>query len=106
MAPITRLPPPTNFPNVSTTLPASPLVRISFVEDTLREILKIVVNNNIVGNDAISSTSFAYNALNNIISATAILSARRISSSHDGIEIIKKIMYGGYDNDKNYYAWL
>ena len=45
MAPITRLPPPTNFPNVSTTLPASPLVRISFVEDTLREILKIVVNN-------------------------------------------------------------
>ena len=68
--------------------------------------LKIVVNNNIVGNDAISSTSFAYNALNNIISATAILSARRISSSHDGIEIIKKIMYGGYDNDKNYYARL
>ena len=22
------------------------------------------------------------------------------------IELNKKIMYGGYDNDKNYYAWL
>ena len=34
---------------------------------------------------------FAMGDVNNIISATAILSARRISSSHDGIEIIKKI---------------
>ena len=59
ITPITRFPPPTKAPNVSTTLPASPFCRISFVEDTLSEILKIVVNKSIVGNDAISSTSFA-----------------------------------------------
>ena len=77
MVPMTRLPPPTNLPNVATTLPAYPSLKISFVDETLSDILKIVVNNSIVGNAAISSTSFAYNELNNI------------TSNHEGIEIIK-----------------
>ena len=47
--PITRLPPPTNCPKVSTTLPASPSLKISFVEDTFKPILKIVVKSKIVG---------------------------------------------------------
>ena len=89
MVPMTRLPPPTNLPNVATTLPAYPSLKISFVDETLSDILKIVVNNSIVGNAAISSTSFAYNELNNITSATIILNASNISSNHEGIEIIK-----------------
>ena len=84
--PITRFPPPTNLPNVSTTLPASPFFNISLVEDTLREILKIVVNNSIVGKDAISRTSLAKSELN---STTIILNASKISSNHEGIEIMK-----------------
>ena len=87
--PITRLPPPTNLPNVSTTLPASPFFNISLVEDTLREILKIVVNNSIVGKDAISRTSLAKSELKSTTIATRILIASRISSSHEGIEIMK-----------------
>ena len=87
--PITRLPPPTNLPNVSTTLPALPFFNISLVEDTLREILKIVVNNSIVGKDAISKTSLANNELKSTTRATIMLIASKISSSHDGIEIMK-----------------
>ena len=87
--PITRLPPPTNLPNVSITLPASPFFNISLVEDTLREILKIVVNNSIVGKDAISRTSLAKSELKSTTIATRILIASRISSSHEGIEIMK-----------------
>ncbi len=49
MAPTIRSPPPTNFPNVITTLPEVPVVRISLVEDTFMAILKIVVNSRIVG---------------------------------------------------------
>ena len=49
IAPMIRSLPPTNWPNVRTTLPGSPLVRIRRVEETFREILKIVVNNRIVG---------------------------------------------------------
>ena len=89
IVPITRLPPPTNSPNVATTCPAYPSRKIIFVDDTFSDILKIVVNNSIVGNAAISSTSLAYNELNNIISATIILNASNMSSNHEGIEIMK-----------------
>ena len=68
---------------------ASPFFNISLVEDTLREILKIVVNNSIVGKDAISRTSLAKSELKSTTIATRILIASRISSSHEGIEIMK-----------------
>ena len=87
--PITRLPPPTNSPKVLTTSPASPSLNISLVEETLSDILKIVVNNSNVGNEAISSTSFANKALNKTTIATPILNASSISNNHDGIEIMK-----------------
>ena len=87
--PIIRLPPPTNSPKVLTTSPASPSLNISFVDETLSEILKIVVNNNKVGNEAISRTSLANNVLNKITIATPILNASNISNNHDGIEIMK-----------------
>ena len=75
MAPMIRSPPPTNCPNVSTTLPGSPVERISLVEDTFREIRKIVVNKSNVGKNDISSTSFTNSELNNITSAIEILIA-------------------------------
>ena len=41
--------PPTYCPNVITTFPGFPVVRISFVEDTFSDILNMVVNSSIVG---------------------------------------------------------
>ena len=87
--PITRLPPPTNLPNVSSTKLILKNGDAGKVVDTLREILKIVVNNSIVGKDAISRTSLAKSELKSTTIATRILIASRISSSHEGIEIMK-----------------
>ena len=64
MEPTTIFPPPTNEPNVLTTLPGSPVRRIRRVEDTFREIRKIVVNKSNVGKKDISSTSRTNNTLN------------------------------------------
>ena len=58
IAPITRLFPPTKLPKVSTTFPGSPVERISLVDETLSEILKMVVKSNSVGKKDISRTSF------------------------------------------------
>ena len=91
ITPIIKLPPPTNSPNVSTTCPASPFFKISFVEDTFNEIRNNVVKSSMVGYAAISRTSFAYNVLNKIISAIPILIASIISNNHEGIEIMKNI---------------
>ena len=48
MIPITRSFPPTNSPNTLTTLPGSPVPKISLVEDTLSEILNMVVKSRMV----------------------------------------------------------
>ena len=47
--PMTRSPPPTKLPKVSTTLPGDPVVRISLVDETLSDIRKSVVKSSIVG---------------------------------------------------------
>ena len=82
-------PPPTKFPNVTTTFPGFPVVRISLVELTLREILKIVVNNKSVGKKAISKISFMNMVCNIITSAIEILNANNISKRIEGIGTMK-----------------
>ena len=89
IAPIIKSFPPTNEPNVSTTLPGSPVPSISLVEETFNDILKIVVNKRIVGNAAISNTSFTNNASNKIISAIPMLKASITSNILFGNGIIK-----------------
>ena len=84
--------PPTNSPKVLTTLPASPFERISFVDETLREILKIVVKRRIDGNDDISKASFEKIELNKTVKAIEIFKASKISRSPAGTDIIRKIM--------------
>ncbi len=54
-SPTTTLPPTTNSPNALTTLPASPVVRIRRVTDTLIARRNIVVSSSRLGNDAKSS---------------------------------------------------
>ena len=90
MEPTTIFPPPTNEPNVLTTLPGSPVRRIRRVEDTFREIRKIVVNKSNVGKKDISSTSRTNNTLNTIIKAIEMLNASITSSNTDGIGTMKK----------------
>ena len=91
IAPMTRSPPPTNWPNVVTTLPGAPVERISLVDDTFSEILKIVVNSKRVGKKDISSTSFTNKVLNNIINAIEILIAIITSNKVELIGTMKKI---------------
>ena len=86
ITPITRSLPATKEPKALTTLPG---LRISFVEDTLSAILKIVVKRSIEGNACISSTSLEYNAVKRIINATVILMAS-ITSSKPGGSVIKR----------------
>ena len=57
IAPIIRLLPPTKLPNVATTFPGLPVDRISLVEETLRDILNIVVKRSNVGKKDMSKTS-------------------------------------------------
>ena len=85
MVPMIRSPPPTKFPKVSTTFPGCPVVRMSLVEDTLSDILNMVVNKSIVGKNDISSTSVANIALNMIVKATAMFIARSTSKRPDEI---------------------
>ena len=49
MVPMIRSPPPTYSPKVDTTFPGLPVLRISFVDETLRAILKMVVKRSMVG---------------------------------------------------------
>ena len=91
MAPTIRSPPPTNCPNVCTTLPGLPVVKISRVEDTFREIRKIVVNKSKVGKKDISSTSFTNNVLKRTINAIEMFSASITSSKLELIGTIKKM---------------
>ena len=90
-APTIISPPPTKLPNVSTTLPGAPVVKIRRVEDTLREIRNMVVNNSNVGKKDISRTSFTNNVLNRTISAIEIFSASITSSNVELIGTIKKM---------------
>ena len=92
MTPMTRSPPPTNSPKVSTTLPALPSLSIRRVDEVFSAIRKIVVNSSIVGKKDISSTSLLNIVANRIVSATEILIANRISSSQEGIGTINMIM--------------
>ena len=92
MTPMTRSPPPTNSPKVSTTLPALPSLRIRRVDEVFSAIRKIVVNSSIVGKKDISRTSLLNIVANRIVSATEILIANRISSSQEGIGTINMIM--------------
>ena len=87
--PMIRLFPPTNEPKVDTTFPGFPLVRISFVEETLREILKIVVNSKSVGKKDISKTSCTNRTFIRTINAMDILNAIITSSKKLGIGMIK-----------------
>ncbi len=87
--PTTGSPRPTKFPNWITTFPGSPVVRISFVEETLSAIRNVVVKSRIVGNVDIFSTSWEKSALNRIIIATEIFSASITSSSVEFIGTIK-----------------
>ena len=106
IAPITKLPPPTNSPNVSTTLPGSPVVRINFVEETFNEILKIVVNNSNVGKKDISNTSFTNKTLNKIISAMEMFSASITSSKAAGIGKMKNTIAASKYNATPIYAFF
>ena len=99
--PITRLPPPTNCPKVSTTLPAYPVRRIFLVELTLSDILKRVVISSSVGNDDIATASFEKSALNKIIRATLILNKISISSSTVGIGTIRNTTGNNIYNPRN-----
>ena len=101
MIPITRSFPPTNSPNTLTTLPGSPVPKISLVEDTLSEILNMVVKSRMVGKACISSGSFENSAINKITSATAILNARSTSSNALGTDIIRKTMAARIYNPTN-----
>ena len=89
IAPMMISPPPTNCPNVSTTLPGEPVVKIRRVEETLSEIRKIVVNSKIVGKFDISRTSLQKIVFIRMINATEILSASITSSIADGIGTMK-----------------
>jgi hypothetical protein len=62
------------------------------VDETLSDILNSVVNSNIVGKVDILRTSGEKSALNRTIIAIDMLKATSISSSHDGIGIMKNIM--------------
>jgi hypothetical protein len=92
IAPITRLPPPTNCPKVVTTLPGSPVIKINRVDDIFKEIRKIVVNSSIVGKLDIDSASFAKMALNKITIATDRLNVINISSNTELIGTIMKMI--------------
>ena len=87
--PTTRLPPPTNCPNVSTTLPAYPCNKIFLVELTLSDILNSVVIKSNVGNIDIFNASFEKSELKRITSAIPILNKIKISSNNVGIGTIK-----------------
>ena len=92
IAPTIRLLPPTKVPNWRITFPGSPFKSISRVDETFSDIRNSVVNSSIVGNVDMLRTSAENSALNNTIIATDILNATRMSSSHDGIGIMKNMM--------------
>ena len=92
MTPTTRFPLPTKLPKVSTTFPGSPVVRINFVEETFKEIRKIVVKSNKVGKLDMLNASLENKALNNTISEIEIFKANKTSKRIDGIGTIKKII--------------
>ena len=83
--------PPTYCPKVRTTLPGSPVVRISLVEETFRAILNTVVKSRIVGKYDILSTSLANIQPNRTVNATAILHASNTSRSPAGTDTINMI---------------
>ena len=89
IVPITISPPPTKSPNVRTTFPGSPVFKIRRVDDTFKEIRKIVVNSKSVGKNDISSTSCTNRQLNRMTSAMEILKISSISSKKEGIGTIK-----------------
>ena len=84
ITPITRLPPPTYSPKVSTTLPGSPVPKISLVEDMFSAIRNKVVNSNSVGKKDKSNTSFTNIVENNMVKEIAILNAKSTSKSQFG----------------------
>ena len=71
--PITMSPPPTKDPKALTTAPASPVLSISLVDDTFRDILNIVVNSSNVGKLDKLSASGENNAFSSIISETDLI---------------------------------
>ena len=87
--PTTGSPLPTNSPNWVTTAPGSPVVRISFVDDTFRDMRNVVVKSRMVGNVDIFSTSWEKSALNRIIMAIEMFNAKSTSSRLDLIGTIK-----------------
>ena len=89
MAPTIKSPPPTKEPKVVTTLPGLPVVRIKRVEDTFKEIRKIVVNNRMVGKFDISRISCVYKHRIIITKAIEMLNANIISNIKEGIGTIK-----------------
>ena len=82
--PTTTLPLTTNSPNAFTTLPASPVVRISRVTDTLIARRNMVVSSSRLGNAAKSSALPRYIVAHTIVSAPAMLSVISRLSSSDG----------------------
>lgn len=66
-----------------------PVDKISTVDETLSEILNIVVNSNSVGKNDISSTSFTKSTLKRMMSAIERLNASITSNRKDGIGMIK-----------------
>ena len=91
IAPIIKSPPPTNPPNVRTTFPGSPVVKIKRVEETFKEIRNNVVNNSSVGKNDMSKTSWTKSALNNTINAMEILIANMQSNKMEGIGTMKNM---------------
>ncbi len=81
-----------NSPKASTTFPGFPVERISLVDETLSEILNIVVNKSSVGKKDISSTSLTKRQLKSTTRATEILKASMMSRTKEGIGRIKNII--------------
>ncbi len=82
--PTITLPPTTNSPNAFTTLPASPVVRISRVTETLIASRNIVVSSSRLGNEAKSSALPRYIVAATIVSAAEMLIVISRSSTAAG----------------------
>jgi len=79
MNPTPIFPPTTKFPNISTTRPAYPSVRMSLVEEILSASLNNVVIKSRVGNTENSNGFLIYRVINNIITDRAKFTVNRIS---------------------------
>src|ERR1700691_4512913 len=82
--PTTTLPPTTNEPKAFTTLPASPVVRIRRVTDTLIARRNIVVSSSRLGKEAKSSALPRYIVATTIVSAAEMVSVISRSGSAGG----------------------